>query len=248
MVAERQQIGSREFEWWVHGPRYTAVYDYFDSVATALVLGPEGRRRARALPELRVWADDARGDEGWQRRDLGGDVAFNPRLQDRDGPGGQPAFLVEGGQHPHGASSDLWYRFTEDWIEARYRRGEKGAAVVLDFLPAPGPREPKPGGLVITDDGPAELTAGRGGWELADGTAVHAIYAGDKTGYGPATFFPAGSVARAGLVAHPAGEPVGFTYCTRAEFPALVERWQAQVAPRPVPYRQGEFAKPPSGG
>jgi len=246
VVAERQQIGSRDFEWWVHAPRYTAVYDYFDSVATALVLGPEGRRRGGALPALLVWGTDRRGDEGWQGRGLDGYRAFNPRLQDRDGPGGETAFLVEGGQHPHGASSDLWYRFTEDWIETRYRRGEKGKLVVIDFMPPPGHRAAKPGGTAYTDRGPAELVADRQVWAIEDGTAVHAVFAGGEQGYGPAMFFPAGSVAKAGLIAHPAGEPVGFTYCTAEELPRLLERWQTQVAPRPVRYGQGEFAKPPS--
>jgi hypothetical protein len=254
----------------VYAPRYLARYDYMESGAAGLLLDPDGLRRtgpeADTWPELLLPAKDDQGRESWRREKAARFAYFIPVVV--PGQGG-PAYLYEGGRHAHGAQSMLEHWFTEDWIVVRYRQGQPGDRVILNWFADARRREfhpgmrpeiaaaKRPGKLLIATesggivDGGDPAAWGRGMALPKDaGDAVAAFRRLPGWRSGEVMLFAKGALlARAG-VAQAADAPMGFTYATEEEFPGLVEKWRrsapsGQADPAAVGRYGGAFMPKP---
>ncbi len=197
-------------------------YDVLQSVSAAFVLDAEGVRAfegGQRYPRLyRASADGAQRDE----IDPGVFEAFHPTFHKRQEDA--PAVLEEGGTHPHGSRSVFEYRFTEDWV---WIRAKLDGRLTYDWAPA-GRRGASDDVLVLigTDGSALEIKAPRRFAGVV--SARFARAAGSACGR--ATFYPPNSEFRNGAVWQEAAKPMGFTFCTEAEFPELRRRWAERGA------------------
>ncbi len=242
-----EQIRPRDFARVVTAPRYTLKMYYMRTVAAGYVLDPDGMRRfgSGAIPQLSVLREDERGRLSPQRQTLGGYNAFSPSL--RDGREGEPKFLADMGQHPHGARSPFEMRFTEDWWWLRYKDGD-GQRVAYDFG---GGDERFPGAdsalaaaalpaLRLLADAEGRIVPLQG---RPAGLPISASFvrpAGYR--YGRVTLLPEGTTREGNLNVGPGDQAVAFTFATEEEFAGLVDAWRSGSPPVPVrPWGQGDM-------
>ena len=243
----------------IYSPRYVAKYYYMDSTGAGLLLDPAGCRRSNAsmtaYPNLVRRGKDSRGSEGWIARKPDKFPYFVPVLV--GGDGGRPANLYEAGRHAHGTQGGLEHWFTEDWIVVRYRNAAKDERIAFDWLPdswrnsldgtiigrrADLAAEKMPGRLIVaTADGkraeaPADSSS-RLRWPNAAGEVAAVFHQPPGYEHGSAMFYPPGSKLEGRYVTQPGDKPMGFCFCTAAEFDPLLKKWQGETPtgiPRPA--------------
>jgi hypothetical protein len=259
----RSQVAD-EFCQTVFGPRYVATYWFMESGGALELLDPAGYRRHNAAgmsyPSVATRGPADKGGTRWEVAKAGRYPYFIPLVVERDAGG--PRELYDHGQHVHGFSGDLAHWFAEDWIVVRHRRAKAEELVSFDWDPRGGyrsglasvipGRDPKlsaerlPGTAFVVDDKGAKLLLeGKGG--LKGNFNVRAMYVRpDGYEHGAATFYPASATWLDGRVAQPAQTPMAFTFCTDAEFPALLAKWLAaphngEPSPADVQRNRGAF-------
>jgi hypothetical protein len=229
VTVEHREDWPRRFVKRITAPRYIAEYDYHNSVAAALMLDGDGRRRDGDFPALWTAATNAEGRTTWRKESICGYVSFNPVQTRRDGAG---PFLAEMGQHPHGYTSPLYYHFTEQWIYVGKRQGS--AAELVAFECGPGADRKGQGDLRAIDWNRDAIRS------ETNGAPVCAVFRAGGSDIGLACFFPPGAKWLEGRVAQPASTAMAFTWCRWHEFASLVDSWISFKAPAVKPQQQGE--------
>lgn len=228
VTVEHREDWPRHFVKRITAPRYIVEYDYHNSVAAALMLDGDGRRRDGEFPALWVAATNAQGRTAWRKESIGGYVSFNPQAR-RDGVG---PFLAEMGQHPHGYASPLYYHFTEQWIYVGKRQGS--AAELVAFECGSGAERRGKTELRAID---WDRNAIRG---MTNGAPVCATFSAGEEDIGLACFFPPETKWMEARAAQPANTAMAFTWCRWHEFASLVDSWISFKAPAVKPQQQGE--------
>ena len=222
VVREDTQHWPGDFAATVHAPRYVMKYYYTSSAAAGLVLDAKGMRRfgtAREVyPTLWTATADAAGKTAWTNIRPAGYAYFSPKPVEHPA---EPTVLHESGQHPHGARSPFEYRFTEDWVWVRAI--DAPAEEIAHDWGGGEDAYPSTKTLVALENEIRPLDVKR---ETPDVVALLSVT--PQFPHGRATFYPPGARWRSGRVLQPAGRPMAFTFCTEAEFPALVEKWKKE--------------------
>ena len=244
----RTQVAS-DFCQRVYSPRYIATYWFMESGGATELLDPAGFRRhgsgGNSYPSFVRQVRDSRGRVRWQTRKVGRFPYFIPILIDAGA--GRPKELYDHGRHVHGFSGGLAHWFTEDWIVVRDRLAKPGQMTILNWLPRaryrndlassiPGrdrklAAERMPGAeFLITGKGKQVRPEGRR-WPRGIESVAARFHRPDGYRYGSAMFYPPGAKWQSGRVAQPGEKPMAFTFCTEAEFPALLKKWQDNPHP-----------------
>jgi hypothetical protein len=229
VTVEHREDWPRRFVKRITAPRYIVEYDYHNSVAAALMLDGDGRRRDGDYPALWTETTNATGRTAWRKESIGGYSPFNPNQTRREGTG---LFLAEMGQHPHGYVSPLYYHFTEQWIYVGKRQG--AASDQIAFECGPGADRRAQTDLRAIDWNRNAIRS------LTNGAAVCATFMPGGSDTGLACFFPPEAKWLDGRAAQPASTAMAFTWCRWHEFAALVESWISFKAPAVKPQQQGE--------
>ena len=242
-TSRRKQSASDLYQT-LYSPRYVATYWFMESGGATELLDPQGFRRhdsgGNSYPSFVRQATDSRGRSRWETRKVGRFPYFIPILID---PGrGQPKQLYDHGQHVHGFSGGLAHWFCEDWIVVRDRLAKPGQTTILDWLPRAPYRNDLASSIpgrnrklaaertagaefLITDQGKQVRPQGRSWPRGIEGVAAR-FHRPDGYEYGSAMLYPPGATWQAGYVVQPGERPMAFTFCTEAEFPALLKKWQ----------------------
>ncbi len=260
----RTQVGD-EFRQTVYSPRYVATYWFMESAGATELLDPAGYRRhdagGHSYPSLGVRTADAQGRARWEVSKAGKYPYFIPILIAPDPA--QPRQFYEHGQHVHGFSGGLAHWFTEDWIVVRSRKAKDDEMIALEWSPRGGYRSgladcipgrdgalaaaKMPGAaFVIDDQGGKHSLLPKPPPALAAGGVGAVFLRPDGYEHGSAMFYPKGAKWLDGRVAQPGNTPMAFTFCTDAEFPALLKKWRdaphtGEAAPADVERNRGAF-------
>ncbi len=242
VTAETTQVWPGDFVSTVRGPRYAMGFHYWDDVSARVLLDPLGNRRYASegrYPEVLVYEADGgkkQGEGDWKSQKLGGYQAFGPRSR-KDG---DETYYEEQGQHPHGYSSPLAWEFRNAWALVRYKPGEAGQEIAIDWNRGEAPGVGRIRQIVEERDPPVVLWADAGG-VLHEGEP--AVKEGDPEPevravfrkpsgytYGTLSLYPPESHPLGSQIAQPADQPMGFTFVKQDEVEALIQAWLKSTA------------------
>jgi hypothetical protein len=272
VASTRHQLGS-DFYQIVYSPRYIAKVWFMESGAALELLDPQGYRRNDATtlsyPSLMQTTTDSQGRARTEAKAIPKFPYFIP-IVIKD-PQGGPNQLYDAGRHAHGRTSALEQWFTEDWIIVRHREAKADETISFVWLPRAGlnglesiyigrdaelAAQKKPGKVIVVDENGASSESsgdpkkGRAAWPRTGGGVSALFVRPAGFDYGYAMFYPTGSRLQGQQVLQPGDKPMGFAFCTEAEFGPLVKKWRentptGQVDPKDAARYHGAFGPQP---